>query len=136
MRWPLVPVRSSSLPTVSFSTLDVVKGGHLIHRAGTRADHAAALSNSCRATSKSSARSHTSGTSSQHELIPTSSLPVSDITVMLRPVPWKIGPSGYIALTWQPRKYNGTCGPDTLEMTRLCTGRRVSTVLAKSPTAG
>ncbi len=67
--------------------LDVVKSGHLTHRAGTRADHAAAVSNSCRATSKSSARSHTSGTSSQHELIPTSSLPVSDITVMLRPVP-------------------------------------------------
>src|SRR6185369_1307211 len=55
--------------------------------------------------------------------MPTSSFPFSDITVMLRPEPWKIGPNGYIALTSDPRKYSGICGPGTLEMTRLCTGR-------------
>ncbi len=52
-----------------------------------------------------------------------SSLPFSDITVIFRPEPWKIGPSGYIALISAPRKYSGTCGPGTLEITRLCTGR-------------
>ena len=55
-------------------------------------------------------------------MIPTSSLPVSDITVMFSPEPWKTGPSGYIALTSLPRKYSGTCGPGTLDTTRLCTG--------------
>lgn len=52
---------------------------------------------------------------------------------MLRPDPWKIGPSGYIALTSDPRKYSGICGPGTLETTRLCTGRApLSPVLAYS----
>ncbi len=63
--------------------------------------------------------------------MPTSSLPFSDITVMFSPEPWKIGPSGYIAFTSAPRKYSGICGPGTLEMTRLCTGRAsVSRLLA------
>ena len=66
--------------------------------------------------------SHRSGSNSGHDTMPTSSLPVSDITVMFRPEPWKIGPSGYIAFTSQPRKYSGTCGPGTLEITRLWTG--------------
>ena len=65
-----------------------------------------------------------------HDTMPTSRLPVSDITVMLS-APWNIGPSGYIALTAEPRKYSGTCGPGTLEMTRLCTGlASVSRLLA------
>ena len=67
----------------------------------------------------------------RQDTMPTSSLPFSDITVMLSPDPWKIGPSGYIALTSAPRKYSGFCGPGTLEMTRLCTGRApLSRVLA------
>ena len=62
-----------------------------------------ALSNSSRAALKSSAMSHRSGSNSGHDTIPTSSLPVNDITVMLSPEPWKIGPSGYMASTSQPR---------------------------------
>ena len=38
------------------------------------------------------------------EIKPTSSLPFSDITVMFRPDPWKIGPSGYIPVTLAPMK--------------------------------
>ena len=38
---------------------------------------------------------------------------------------------GPIAVTCAPRKYSGTCGPGTLETTRLCTGRvSVSLLLA------
>src|ERR1700722_952826 len=82
-----------------------------------------AASSSDRPTEKASAKSHKSGSNSGHEMIPMSSLPFSDITVIFRPEPWKMGPSGYIALTSAPRKYNGTCGPGTLDITRLCTGR-------------
>ena len=70
-------------------------------------------------TAKSSAMSHRSGSSSGQEISPTSSLPLSDITVMLRPEPWKIGPSGYIASSRQPRKYNCSRGPGTFDSTRL-----------------
>src|SRR5665647_1022045 len=69
----------------------------------------AAASNSAMPTAKSSAISHRSGSNSGQEISPTSSLPFSDITVMFRPDPWKIGPHGYIALTSEPRKYSGTC---------------------------
>src|SRR4029077_11870410 len=89
-----------------------------------------ASSSSVSATSKSSAMSHRSGSNSGHDTMPTSSLPVSDITVMFSPEPWKIGPSGYIALTSLPRKYSGTCGPGTLEIARLCTGFAAVSLLA------
>ena len=75
------------------------------------------------ATSKASAMSHRSGTSSGQDTIPMSRLPASDITVMFSPEPWKIGPSGYIAFTSHPSMYSDSCGPGTLETTRLCTGR-------------
>jgi hypothetical protein len=38
-------------------------------------------------------------------MMPTPSFPLSDMTVMLSPAPARIGPSGYMALTAQPRKY-------------------------------
>ena len=66
--------------------------------------------------------SHRSGSSSGQEMSPTLRVPLSDITVMLRPAPWNIGPSGYIACTSAPRKYSGICGPGTFDTTRLCTG--------------
>jgi len=62
--------------------------------------------------------------------------------VMFSPEPWKIGPSGYIAVTSAPRKYSGICGPGTLDTTRLCTGRdsvrllRAYTRIAMPNTAG
>ena len=89
-----------------------------------------------------SAMSHKSGSSSGQEISPTLSLPLSDMTVMFRPAPWKIGPSGYIACTWPPRKYSGICGPGTLDTTKLCTGRdsvsrvRAYTRIATPNTAG
>src|ERR1700754_1243415 len=49
-----------------------------------------ARSSSSRAALKSSAMSHRSGRSSGQEMRPTSSVPLSDITVMLSPEPWKI----------------------------------------------
>ena len=74
--------------------------------------------------------SHRSGSSSGQEIRPTSSLPLSDITVMFTPDPWKIGPSGYIAVTSAPRKYSGTCGPGTLDTTRLIGARFFDSPLA------
>ena len=37
---------------------------------------------------------HGCGTSSRQAMAPTCTLPSLDITVMFRPAPWKIGPSG------------------------------------------
>ncbi len=51
--------------------------------------------------------------------MPTLSLSASDITVMFRPAPWKIGPSGYSAVTSAPQLYSVFVGPATLEMMAL-----------------
>ena len=57
-------------------------------RAGT-----AHSDNSSSAVLKSSANRHRSGSRSGQEMMPTFSLPFSDITVTFRPQPWNSGPS-------------------------------------------
>ena len=81
----------------------------------------AATTNSARASSTAFANGQGSGTRSRHPMNPKCRLPSSDITVQLRPAPWKTGPRGSIFSIFAPRKYSGKLGPGTFEMTRLCT---------------
>ena len=52
-------------------------------------------------------------------MMPTFSFPLSDITVMFNPEPWKIGPSGYSAFIFGAKAYSLFDGPATLEMITL-----------------
>ena len=72
-----------ALAAIAFHLTMVVWSGQACYGRG-EALHA---SNS----SSASANSHRSGSSSGQEMMPTLSLPLSDITVMFSPEPWNIG---------------------------------------------